>query len=835
VAARLDCTRSRSRLIVVAGAIALAVAPGTAAAQVAAGAPTGAASPPATPIARAPAGGGQRELAVGFVGGRLITKLCAAPGCGLADGVAIELPSDADPTGARMAVVRIAADRHVVHVTVPRAGRAGTWEAVLASPLGGGELRRVFAGETGLVHGEDGLRHGPMVVVSEPAPDGTRRVVIGEQREDISLCGRPTVIAPELLVPADLTLKPALVQRLTVAERGAAAKVVARRALPAEPAPVPGVLRAVVATSAVGDPRSLTDGDPETTWAEGRTGAGRGEFVMLHAPSTVPLTGLELQHRPPTASRPAGTGPDVLWVATDRELYQVTFPADPFAEPGSRWVVEFPAPVTTGCVALVTESGFDPKATAEVTIAEVAARTALGAATPDELAARLRGGDATAEAAAGMLRALGAPGFAAVARAFPSLDEGGRRVALNVIDQAPCADGAPVLVTALVGPHAAQRHHAEVRVERCGAASSPALVEALRVASPPATAILLRELAIVDPAEAVRQALPRLAGASAKQRRAIRGEIAYAADAAAARPALVAALADATLPPATTLELLRALAPRLPALQPEAGRALGRLARQDAAFETRYLLAEPATALAASDPAARAWVAWSLLSDPERQVRARFAEAIVGPAAFERELVRALGDGEVRVRVAALESLARGPSASVAAPVAELLRRDPWPMVRAAAAAVIAVAPVDPELDRALIAALRDRSPRVRQPVVVALGARRVTAAAKPLRKRLTDREETVGVRAAAAGALAAVCDPAAVEPLTRLARRFADPQDQSADRPVAPAAVAALGKLHPRDLQDRLAPLLAEGAPPPARDAARAALAAPAQCAVAP
>jgi len=522
-------------------------------------------------------------------------------------------------------------------------------------------------------------------------------------------------------------------------------------------------------------------------------------------------------------------------VATDHELYAVTFTEDPFAVPGSRWVVDFPAPVTTDCLALVMESGFDGAATAEVTIAEVAARSALGAATPDELAARLRGGDASAEAAAGVLRALGAPGHAAVARAFPGLDEGGRRVALHVIDQAPCAESAPVLVEALMGPHAAQRQHAEVRLERCGGAASPALVEALRGAKAPATVALLRTLVIVDPAEAVRQVLPRLRGASAKQRRALRGVLAHAADAAAARPVLVAALADASLPAETTLELLRALAAQLPQLQPEAGRAFARLARQDAEFRARYLLAEPAAALAPTDATARAWVAWSLLSDPERRVRARFAEAIGEPGPFEAELVRALGDGEVRVRVAALEALTRAPSARVAEPVAELIRRDPWPMARAAAAAVAAVAPADPELDRALVAALRDRSPRVRQPVVVALGARRVVESAKPLRKRLTDRDEAVGVRIAAAGALAAVCDPAAVEPLTRLARRFADPQDQSVDRPVAPAAVTALGQLHPADLDDRLAPLLAAGAPPPAREAARAALAAPGQCGAAP
>ncbi len=44
-------------------------------------------------------------------------------------------------------------------------------------------------------------------------------------------------------------------------------------------------------------------------------------------------------------------------------------------------------------------------------------------------------------------------------------------------------------------------------------------------------------------------------------------------------------------------------------------------------------------------------------------------------------------------------------------------------------------------------------------------------------------------------------------------------------------AAIAALGQVHPPDLRDRLAPLLDKDTPPAAREAARAALAAPGGC----
>lgn len=770
---------------------------------------------------------------MGFVAGTLRTRLCPRPGCSVVDGAVEPLPAGADPRRATLSVVRISRDRHLVHVVVPLAGRAGRWEALLGAAPGANEIRRVYVGETGLVRGEDGLREGPMVVVSEPEPDGTRRVVIGEQREDISLCGRPTVISPQLVVPSDFATRPALMQRLSVAERSAAPTLVARRLGPEEPAAVAGLLRAVAATSAIGDPRAVTDGDPESSWSESRTGAGRGEFIMLHAPSAIPLDGLEWIVRPPTRNPAGATGPRVLWIAAERELFRVSFPEDPYTDPGARWGIDFPAPLTTDCLALVMDSAYDTSASAAVTLAEVSARTALGAETPDQLAARLRGGEASAEAAGALLRSLGTAGFAAAESAFAGLDEAGRRVALDVIDQAPCEQGAPVYVAALLGPYEAQQRRAEARLRHCGAAAGPSLVAALRGAK--LTALLRIEGALVDidPAVAVQTSLAAIEGRSARQRRALRVLLARAAAAPAARSAVLAALTDRRLDEVTALELLRALGPLLPRFQPEASQALARLTRAEASFRTRYLLAVPTAALAAEDPGARAWLSRSLASDPRLQVRARYAEVIAEPERFEAELVRALADPAVRVRLAAVETLAEGaPAAQSAAALVTLLRRDRWPMVRAAAATAIGAAAAGVEIDRALLAALRDDSPLVRRPVAAALGARGVVAAAAALRKRLSDSDEDVGVRIAAAGALAALCDAEAVEALTRLARRLADPHDQSSDRRVAPAAVEALGRMQPSDLRVRLAPLLVEGAPPPAREAAAAALTTAGRCA---
>src|SRR5690606_26212502 len=137
----------------------------------------------------------------------------------------------------------------------------------------------------------------PMVFVSEPTKLGEQRLVIGKQYENIGLCGRPTVVAPQLLNPSDLKLYPAKVQRLSPSERNAAVRLAAAR-LDSALKMGPSVLRTAGASSAVGSPQSLTDGDLATSWAEHRGGEGRGEFVVFNAPPQLPIAGFDFVVKP---------------------------------------------------------------------------------------------------------------------------------------------------------------------------------------------------------------------------------------------------------------------------------------------------------------------------------------------------------------------------------------------------------------------------------------------------------------------------------------------------------------------------------------------------------
>src|SRR6185503_19787330 len=120
----------------------------------------------------------------------------------------------------------------------------------------------------------------------------------------------------------------------------------------------------------------------------------------------------------------------------------------------------------SGCLALVLDTAFTQSKTAQVSIAELSVLSELSASQLPELVASLAGGGQRAEASKSLLVAGGTPAFAAVAQAFGVLDEGGKRVALDVLDQAPCEVSAPVYVAALSGKVEAQARHAQSRLGR---------------------------------------------------------------------------------------------------------------------------------------------------------------------------------------------------------------------------------------------------------------------------------------------------------------------------------------------------------------------------------
>ena len=162
------------------------------------------------------AAGGQQALSVFLAKGELMASSCAAPPCS-AGAVSLGLPSELRGKPVRAEVVSIGLGRRAVVVSVDDGARA--YRAVLAAPLAAGSPKVAFAGRTGLLSGEDGLRSGPMVQVSEADAAGVRRVLVGEQNEGVSLCGRATILAPRLLSAQDLELHAAKVQRLSVSER----------------------------------------------------------------------------------------------------------------------------------------------------------------------------------------------------------------------------------------------------------------------------------------------------------------------------------------------------------------------------------------------------------------------------------------------------------------------------------------------------------------------------------------------------------------------------------------------------------------------------------------
>ncbi|HEX3773470.1 MAG TPA: HEAT repeat domain-containing protein [Polyangiaceae bacterium] len=777
-------------------------------------------------VAFAPPGAGQSGIAVGFdAAGALRAVSCNAPGCSVDRGREIPFPAELRPAipSAQFSVVGIGAGHRAIVVAVTDAHSDRSFHAVLAGPLGSGEPSVIFSGLTGFVAGEDGMRHGKRVEISPADENGAHSIVIGDVQEDLSLCGRPALLAPELLLNTDLKLHPAKVQRLSVEERAHAHHVTATRADASQAAASSSVLRAVVATSAIGSPGALTDGNPETSWAENRGGAGRGEFVLFNVPPELPIAGLDLVVRPPTTKLENGVAPREFWLASNKELTLVTMPEDAWKFPGAHYTIKLDPPIQGDCLALVTESAFDENPRARVTFSELSARTEFDSASVPALVAALAGGGERAQAAEAILRSQGQPAFDAVAEAFPSLDEGGRRVALELLDQAPCETSVPVYLAVLGGASQAQSIHARDHIRRCGKAAAPLLAAAAQKARAGEQLEILGELLLADPARCVDVITSLLDVDSRPRRAALRVALARASLSAQAKPKIEAVLADPKSSDRLLVEVLRSLGDRIADFQPLAGAAITRLLTPSASFRTRFLLLEPSAELAVKDPAVRASYAQGLNSDPDPRFRAQALAALKDPADFAPQLTRALADSDVRVREAAVRAGATLPSA--APELARRLRDDEWPLVRIAAADALADSTDTRIAEPALARALGDDSPHVRAHVLVALGTHHATAELPKIRERLLDTDEHPLVRAAAAQALAALCDTSSLPTLTKYAQKLADPLADANQHMVGAASLLALGDLHPLDLATRLAPLRAKGAPEQAKQAADAVL----------
>ena len=364
--------------------------------------------------------------------------------------------------------------RSVVHA---RWGTGPTYHVLLAAPLAGSSVPVVVhQGWANRPEGMEGERRVAKVEVLG-APGGVRQIVLGEQREDMKLCGRPALLSARVLDARSLELKPALYQRLGAREREGATRLTATRA----PEPGGGALslNAQLASSAVGKPRAASDGDLETTWAEGRGRGGTGEFITFRAPADVEIVGFELVARPPSGGSPRASGPKQFWLATDRELFDVTLPEDSWATPGARYRVELTKPIRTQCVAFVLgEPSTAPDASTDVTLAELVALPSGGELDVDALILALDGGEPEARRAVALLAARrdSAPH---VAKAFAQATPLARSRLLDVLDQLPCAEAASTYALAVEQEDEELEKRGARGFERCPHEAGAALASAL--------------------------------------------------------------------------------------------------------------------------------------------------------------------------------------------------------------------------------------------------------------------------------------------------------------------------------------------------------------------
>jgi HEAT repeat protein len=597
--------------------------------------------------------------------------------------------------------------------------------------------------------------------------------------------------------------------------------------------PAGSPLQALAASSALGSPQALTDGDPNTYWGESRGGDGRGEFVVLRASKALPLSAFHFLIR---ASAPdAGsslepkTSPKQFWLATDEQLYSVKMPEDGWQKPGISYRVVLPKAIQSECVALVLESSFSTRKDAEVVLAELSAETPLDGRDVHDLVRALNGGGESAKAVVAALRKGGVLAFRAIAEDFSGLDERGRELALEAIDGAPCTETVPVYMAALSGPYPGQKTHVESRLARCGGDLGRAIATELRSATTPLeTKLKLAKMLPAIAPDVCALTLPALLeSAEPAVRATYRDLLTSVADAPSAGPPLRAALVDSTLGHSARFDLVRSLSPWARRYEPELGRTFSELIRPPLGFEEHYLMLSPAAQLASFDKRASDFLRAAFRSD----VAELRLEAVrkADPLEFEPELRVAANDPSVRVREAALEALL--PKESAEKLLLERLEDDEWPLIRAAAARALARLPASVTVDDGLIDALDDESRHVRRPAVTALGVRHSAQAAPRLRELIAKDDEDPYVRAAAATSLGQMCDLGALDVLTSYAQKLVSPELPEYEILVARAATMALASLGPRDLKARLGPLSKTGASPLARRIAREALALPARC----
>lgn len=557
--------------------------------------------------------------------------------------------------------------------------------------------------------GDPGERRGHMIELQDQTGDGQPDVVIGEFDERARICGQPrTLVRPHAVDPQSLKLRKVVLSRLPAPQ----AEVETLTLAPESPGPTqPPLLRSlrlvgVSSQPGTGDepllatlPRALTDADPSTFWSEGQGGGGRGEFATFHwdgagyeirALAIVPLpAGVPGERRLSVPRR--------LSLVTDGGRFELKLPER--VNPGERYWVSLPKPLESGCLSLVFEETAPVKGSKPglAVLAEVEAYTELDfGGGVDRLVRQLSEGGARASQAAQLLSTLGPGVVEELREVWPTLQSPGRRRVVRVLSQYAEreAPARALLASALDDADEEVRADAFDALVEAGPGGRAVIVP--RVAKPDdagdAAALALAREA---PAETIGPLLAALDGEAGSQRAALREALALCCRAGGSE---VIDRMRAFVESGATVGARASLALALSAVQaPESARSLASelvastVGRAEQ-FEDLWRLVQAARALASSAEV-DAWLAELAKNDERWMLRAAAIEALAEREAEQRAVVAAsaLDDPYPRVRAAAAAALASHTQAHEA--LAQHALRDRWPLVRAAALEAIAEQP----------------------------------------------------------------------------------------------------------------------------------------------
>lgn len=673
------------------------------------------------------------------------------------------------PRGASIEAVALAADAAVTVVRVE--GANGGWALVLGGRSGTNVLA---SGKTDWT-GDPGERRMFLVEASGPEKS-PRTVRFGTRYEGLAQCtANPPLIGAKRVDAITLEALPEQVAFSEVTPEGAAVEVVSgpTRGHPILPAlEAVASSRIDETTSFYMVPRPVLDGSGATRWPLAR---GDFATLRWTQPS-VPIGELELDLTLEGASAAGSLllfadGNRALRIPLPPASPAAAPPEPRSAAPAPnagelKLRVKPSEPLVTRCLALLSDD-LPPGAT--IAVGEVRAFTELDQpGSIDRLVSLLVQDGQPGANAADLLAAMGDAGALAVAARFDELSPRGKRRGLRVL--AKGLEQPPVMARVL---NTAREGDADLREQALAVLLSGGepgriglrelALEASEVGDAAARALVQRS----GETTTLLQALNTPQG---PDRAGLRTSLALSAR--RDPPGFASAVEgwlgqNPTAPARASLALAasnggaRALALRL--TEPAWTGALE--------FPERYRFAN-ALASADASPEADGWLEQQGAGASEWMMRRAAFESLRArdPARAGKLAENLVSDAYPRVRAAALEALAQGASWPHAA---EVTRTDSWPLVRAAGAKALATRP---EARPHLEALLSDPSVRVRVAAIDSLAVLKAREAWVAIEPHLAAADESADVHSAAIAFARELCVTQAREPLANTVRRALRP-----------------------------------------------------------